>query len=553
MVAIPTSNRWLLPLFALLCILTVAVSSTSSPVAVYETDEYIRIQPELDAVTDKQTRRTVLAYITPWNAKGTRMVDRFQDKVDMVSPVWYTILASSTSVSSGDSDEATYSLSGGPPNDGEEEWLHRKQQEGSFKIVPRFYLDSWQQSDYAALLSNPSNWRRLADLITAEVAKRQYDGVVLESAATHLLFEPIQTLSSSLKPKTLTVVLPPLRTTYSLGGTKLDRMQQSQNAMIVQSIPQLAQVVDFFSIMTYDMSSAGGRVSNVSGRDFPKDSPLRGAKKGSLRQPGPNTSAQWIGENIKLIEEATRAAARAKVEKAKRQAEADSEEVEAVKDEEVERLKDPSNPFAYDDFSAQEEVLDEAQVEADREDSADASNNQVDDLLLEQQDELALIRGKLLMGMPMYGYRYPLFWVDKSTGQGTPVPAPTNPFEAKELHARTDPSFPSPLLPFLRGPGEAVTMDTILSILGDNDGVILDTKQDGEGYFDYTETVTAETLNGRESHGVKPGDQIYWRMYVPLISTTKERLEALAENEEVQAGVSLWELGQANSLLLHAL
>ncbi|CDS81879.1 uncharacterized protein SPSC_00065 [Sporisorium scitamineum] len=533
MAAIPSaaSLRWLHYLFAILLALTLTIASTTP--SVYETDEYIRIQPELDIATVKVINRTVLAYITPWNGKGPSIVDHFQDKIDMVSPVWYTVLVSPTSISAGDGDETTYVLSGGPPSDAEARWLKSKQEQG-LQIVPRFYLDRWQQKDYADLLSNPTNWQRLADIITAEVEKRQYDGVVLESAASHLLFEPIQTLSSSLKPKTLTLVLPPLRTAHSLGSAKLDRVQQSQNAMIVQSIPQLATVVDYFSIMTYDMSSAGGRVSDVSGKDFPKDSPLRGAKRGSLRQAGPNTSAKWIGENVRMIEEAVRAAARAKVEKARKQAEA---EAEAGEDEEVERLKDPSNPFAYDDFSAQE-VLDEAEV---------ASKDNDVGTLPQEQDELSLIRGKLLMGLPMYTYRYPLFWVDKSTGQGVPVPPPTDPFEAKELHSR------SSLLPFLRGPGEPVTTDTLLNILSNNDGVILDTKQDSEGYFDYTETVTSETIKGREGYGVKPGDQVYWRMYVPLPSTTKERLGALDENEKVEAGVSLWELGQANSLLLHAL
>ncbi len=155
----------------------------------------------------------------------------------------------------------------------------------------------------------------------------------------------------------------------------------------------------------------------------------------------------------------------------------------------------------------------------------------------EEQDELALIRQKLLIGMPMYGYRYPVFWIDKSTGQGVPVPPPSNAFEGKQLHSRSDPSSDSALLPFLRGPGEALTMDTIISILSDHDGVILDSKDDhGEGWFDYTETVTRESAKGREAHGVKAGDEIYWRMFMPLPSTTQARLDALEENDECEAG-----------------
>lgn len=496
------------------------------------------------------------------------MVDDYSEKIDLVSPVWYTVLVSRSSAIAAakdrwkqdkDGENAEYVLSGGPTNKKEEEWLKRKLKPNSgVQIVPRFFLDGWEQKDYANLLSNANNWDRLANVIADEVEKRDYDGVVLESAATHLLFEPIQTLASALKAltprngkaRTLTAVLPPSRTKHSLGGEKPDRVQDSQNRMIVQSIPQLAQVVDFLSIMTYDMSSAGGRVSGVSGKDFPDDSPLRGAKKGSLRQPGPNTSPKWVEENLSMIEQVTRAAAKARLVKTKKEREQEQEqererEQEEVEDEDIEKLKDPSNPFLYDDFAATE-ILDEEEEKAKVEQQVEEEQKEV--------DELALIRGKLLMGMPMYGYQYPIFWIDKAAGQGVPVPPPVNTDQAKQLIARADPSSDSALLPFLRGPGEALTMDGIVSVLTDNDGVIVDPKQgDGEGWFDYAETITKETLKARESHGVKEGDQIYWRLYLPLPSATKTRLRALKKKAELQAGLSLWELGQASPILLNDL
>lgn len=548
---------WLILLGVLLTHLVLTLASITP--AVYETDEYIRLQPELSIHTSKLTTRTILAYITPWNPHGMSMVDQFAEKLDLVSPVWYTVLVSRDSVSSG-RDNATYVLSGGPPSKKEESWLKDKQKPGSrLKFVPRFYLDGWEQKDYADLLSNQENWQRLAQVVTGEVQKRGYDGVVFESAATHLLFEPISTLGSSLKKlspdKSLIVVLPPLRTRYSM-GTKLDRMQESQNRMIVQSIPQLAEVVDYFSIMTYDMSGAGGRSSAMEGKDFPNDSPLRNAKKGSLREAGPNTSAKWIAENIDMIVEATRAASHVKAQKRRKQRQADAKaEDEAimreahVEDDEMQRFKDPSNPLRYDDFAA-DEVLDEASVESDAAASERVPKQQETVEAETQSDPLLLIRGKLLMGMPMYGYRYPLFWIDKSTGQGIGVAPPSNPDEAKELFSRTSSSS---LLPLLRGPAEAVTIDAIITILTDHDGVILDAKDTGEGWFDYVETVTRESAKGKGAHGVRPGDQIYWRLYLPLPTTTKTRLEALqGGNDEVRAGVSLWELGQANALLLHA-
>nr|CDI56115.1 putative protein [Melanopsichium pennsylvanicum 4] len=349
--SIPTLCLSLICLLAILATTTTVTASTS--IEIIDTDDYIRLHlsPPFGIHTSKTSNRTVLAYITPWNTKGLEMVDKFHDKIDMVSPVWYTILVQPSSLSTGNTErqEATYILSGGPPDKSAERWLERKSAKSSLQITPRFYLDNWQQSDYANLLSNPLNWQSLSYLITQEVEKWDHDGVVFESAATHLLFEPLQTLSTSLKAlphkqgkKTLTVVLPPLRTKYSLGGQKLDSTQLSQNRMIVQSIPQMAQVVDFFSIMTYDMSSAGGRVSNLSGKDFPKDSPIRGAKVGSLRHPGPNTSPYWIGENIKLIEEATVTQVKSKLARSKREMKQKLKRKQREEEDELLRMKDPT-------------------------------------------------------------------------------------------------------------------------------------------------------------------------------------------------------------------
>ena len=100
-----------------------------------------------------------------------------------------------------------------------------------------------------------------------------------------------------------------------------------------------------------------------------------------------------------------------------------------------------------------------------------------------------------------------------------------------------------------------MTMDAIVTVLTDNDGIIVDPEEeDGEGWFDYAETVTKESLEAKKGQGVGEGDEIYWRLYLPLPSSTKARLEALEEEEGgLQAGVSLWELGQASPLLLNDL
>ncbi|ETS64392.1 hypothetical protein PaG_01245 [Moesziomyces aphidis] len=505
----------------LVCLLAL-VGAVAASMQTIDADEYIRLHNAPPTTSKDSSNRTVLAYITPWNSEGAAMVDAHAHKIDLVSPVWYTVLVAPTNSTTPD---ATYILSGGPPGKTEETWLAERlyQPWPRPRIVPRFYLDGWQQKDYADLLSAPSNWHRLAELIATEVHTRNYGGVVFESAATHLLFEPISTLNSALKreDKSLTVVMQPVRTPYSIGA-KVDRMQDSQNRMIVQSIPQLAAVVDFFSIMTYDMSSASGRISSFEGKDFADDSPLRGAKRGSLRQPGPNTSPRWIKQNVDLVLTATRTAFKASLNP--KNDDADEEERTEA------RLKDPSNPFLYSDFAATEELIED-----------------------EERDELAAVRGKLLMGMPMYGYRYPLFWID-STGQGVPVPPPSTPREAEHLHERSAPSASNRVVPFLRGPGEAVTMQGIIDTISDHTGVIVNPDQThAEGWFDYTQIITKHDA----IPGAKEGDHLYWRLYLPLPHSTRARTNALKELEDanpgLSLGVSLWELGQASPLLLNPL
>ncbi len=130
-------DRCSMLLTALLCLCATLASlasvAASTTAAVYETDEYIRIQPELSGITEKRSGRTVLAYITPWNPKGAEMVDEYADKIDMVSPVWYTILVSRDSIAKSSQHvngaDASYVLSGGPPSKAEEAWLERKQQQ----------------------------------------------------------------------------------------------------------------------------------------------------------------------------------------------------------------------------------------------------------------------------------------------------------------------------------------------------------------------------------------------------------------------------------------
>lgn len=156
----------------------------------------------------------VLGYVTPWNSRGKQLVEDYQEKFDLISPVWYTVHADEANV------DKVYSVRGGPPAKEDEEWYQRLQMpttsSGAAKplqIVPRFILDGWDQENFQNLVFNETRWRLLSEAILDVVTERSFDGVVFESGASYALGPPLTTLSEVLhaKDKLLILVMPPVR------------------------------------------------------------------------------------------------------------------------------------------------------------------------------------------------------------------------------------------------------------------------------------------------------------------------------------------------------
>lgn len=258
-------------------------------------------------------------------------------------------------------------------------------------------------------------------------------------------------------------------------------------------------------------------MSGMTGADFPDHSPLRQAKRENLRQPGPNTSPTWITENLE-------AAVTAAAEPAPDMEQPEGRHKQSIFGEVSEEMQDMfgldgSNPLNYDDFSA-----------GDAEESKAAPGT----------------IAKFLMGMPMYGYQYPLFFIDRNTGQGVErSPART---KAQAEKAQEDRSA----VPFLRGPGEALTMAAVNDLLVKHPHARLThDAASAESWFDYRERLPLDLPENRQQYGVRPGDEIYWRVYMPTRTSMAQRLLALTSSDaHSRAGVSLWEVGQASEMLL---
>lgn len=228
--------------------------------------------------------------------------------------------------------------------------------------------------------------------------------------------------------------------------------------MILQPLAGLSHYVDYFSIMTYDMTGPGGRELH-DGTGFPNDSAIRRAiSQGQAREPGPNTSADWVRDNLVAFVEASEAGA-----------------------------MDPSQLLSGSRWASR----------------------------------------KFLMGMPLYGYKYPVLFVDKTTGDLIKRSSESADVEAD--------------MPILRGAGEPVIMTEILDMIKEKKAQVLKSEADGEYFFDYEK---------------RPGTG-YWRVFLPtsegisrVFDTIKDVVDDDLEYAFGGAGVALWEVGQSSSGLL---
>jgi chitinase domain-containing protein 1 len=210
--------------------------------------------------------------------------------------------------------------------------------------------------------------------------------------------------------------------------------------------------------MTYDMNGPGGRELR-DGTAFPQGSPIRQAiAKGQAREPGPNTSASWVRDNLIAFVEASAAGA-----------------------------MDPSQSPAHSRWASR----------------------------------------KFLMGMPLYGYKYPVVFVDRSTGDFVKRPS--------------EGADSGRVMPILRGAGEPVIMTEILDMIKEKKAKVLKSEEDGEYFFDYEK---------------RPGTGA-WRVFLPTsesMSNVFDTIKAVVDDDLEYAfggaGVALWEVGQSSAGLL---
>ncbi|XP_028794716.1 chitinase domain-containing protein 1-like [Neltuma alba] len=212
----------------------------------------------------------VLGYITPWNSKGYELAKRFNSKFTHLSPVWYELK----------SQQAGLVLEG--RHNADIGWISELKNIGHALILPRVVLEA----SPLELLTKKKQRNRAINLIVTECKEMGYDGIVLESwsrwAAYGILHEPsmrnlalhfIKQLGEALHSVSGKDNGQQLQLIYVMGPPSSKKLQEHDFGP--NDLEILSEVVDGFSLMTYDFSSP--------------------------HNPGPNAPLKWIQFTLSLL------------------------------------------------------------------------------------------------------------------------------------------------------------------------------------------------------------------------------------------------------------
>uniref|UniRef100_A0A4X1VZC7 Chitinase domain-containing protein 1 n=2 Tax=Sus scrofa TaxID=9823 RepID=A0A4X1VZC7_PIG len=179
----------------------------------------------------------VLGYVTPWNSHGYDIAKIFAGKFTHVAPVWLQLRRHGREM---------FEVTG--LDDVDQGWMRavRKQTKG-LRIVPRLRFEDWTYEDFRNVLDSEDEIEELSRTVVQVAKSQRFDGFVVEVWNQLLIQKHV---------------------TNKLG------------VFTHKEFEQLAPLLDGFSLMTYDYSTA--------------------------QQPGPNAPLSWVRACVQVLDPKSR-------------------------------------------------------------------------------------------------------------------------------------------------------------------------------------------------------------------------------------------------------
>lgn len=199
------------------------------------------------------TSGRVLGYVTPWNSKGYDVAKTFGAKLDLVSPVWLQIKRNG---------RKRYELTG--THDIDQSWMSGvRAASASVRFVPRILFEKFKAEDLHALFNSEEEIEALNAMLIRKANEYKFDGYVLEiymqlggnakSHIAHIIGDLAKALHADGNKQLIIVIPPPL--------ASLESENRADPLFNRDDFDAIKDIVDGFSLMTYDYASHIGRIA----------------------------------------------------------------------------------------------------------------------------------------------------------------------------------------------------------------------------------------------------------------------------------------------------
>jgi len=215
-------------------------------------------QAYLNDTSQRSVDQAVLGYVTPWNSHGYDVAKIFAEKFEFISPIWLQVKPTP--------NRKNYIVSG--LHDVDQNWMKEVKDNGlssNLKIVPRLLFDAWNGQDFLQLFTDQKSVHRLTTAVLNAIEENGFDGIVLEvwsqlgGQYSEELIKILRQFGRKLRAKNFTFILVIPPSVY---------YRNSPGMFHKDSFDQLVELVDYFSLMTYDYSNS--------------------------QRPGPNSPVDWV-------------------------------------------------------------------------------------------------------------------------------------------------------------------------------------------------------------------------------------------------------------------
>ena len=199
-----------------------------------------------------------MGYITPWKKEGYKIIEKYYNKFNILSPTWFELKPEYIN------NEFQMSIDGGDSVD--INYLNLiKSYNNNLKIIPRFHCSNLQFNDLINWFSE-KNTEKFLKILNRRLKYNNFDGITLDCIIlwnNEKIYEYfinfLKKISKDLHNNNKTIIISLFPFTEGV---------QMNNIVDKKKFIELSEYIDYFNIMTYDYISYHNRKNKDDKDDY---------------------------------------------------------------------------------------------------------------------------------------------------------------------------------------------------------------------------------------------------------------------------------------------